>query len=41
MYREIQKVRNPEILVITPLREGDKISKETKRSIKRNDTLFD
>ena len=37
----IQKVINPKILVITPLKINDKISKETKISIKRNNTPFD
>ncbi len=34
----VQKCKNPEILVITPLKRGDKISKDTKKSIKRNKT---
>lgn len=32
--------KNPEILIITPLRPTDKISKETKVSVKRNNTPF-
>jgi hypothetical protein len=32
---------NPEFLVITPLKPGDKISKKTKKSIKRNNFPFD
>ena len=32
--------KQPEILVITPLKSGDKISKNTKKSIKRNKTPF-
>ncbi len=36
--RTIVKCKNPEILLITPLKIGDKVSKETKKSIKRNKT---
>jgi hypothetical protein len=36
----IKDCKNPEILVITPLRVSDKISKETKISIKRNKVNF-
>lgn len=37
----IKKEKNPDILVITPLLTGHKISKETKKSIKRNDLSFE
>lgn len=36
----IQETENPEILVLTPLLTGHSISKETKKSIKRNDIPF-
>ena len=41
MIKRIVKCKNPEILVITPLGIGDKVSKETKKSIKRNKTPFE
>ncbi len=41
MIKRIVKCKNPEILVITPLGIGDKISRETKKSIKRNKTPFE
>lgn len=37
----ITKVNNPELLVVTPLLTGHKISKETKLGIKRNNVNFD
>jgi hypothetical protein len=40
MLNLIKDCKNPEILVITPLRISDKISKETKISIKRNKVNF-
>lgn len=40
MLELIKNCKNPEILVITPLRVSDKISKETKISIKRNKVNF-
>lgn len=39
-YRVIKDCNDPEVLVITPLLPGHKISKETKKTIKRNDTQF-
>jgi len=41
MIKKIVRCKNPEILVITPLGIRDKISKETKKSIKRNKTPFE
>jgi len=41
MIKKIVKCKNPEILAITPLKIGDKISKETKKSVKRNKTSFE
>lgn len=41
MIKKIVKHHKPEILVITPLKKGDKILKETKKSIKRNKTPFE
>lgn len=40
MIKTIVKHKDPQILVITPLLTGHKISKETKKSIKRNKTPF-
>lgn len=40
MLKIITECKNPSILVITPLLDGRKISKETKVSIKRNDTPY-
>jgi hypothetical protein len=40
MYKEIQIAQNSEILAITPLLPGHKISKETKVGLKRSDDLF-
>ena len=37
----VKKCNKPEVLVITPLKKGDKISKETKKSIKRNKVPFE
>lgn len=37
----LKEEKNPDLLVVTPLLPGHKISKETKRSIKRNDIRFD
>ena len=39
--RIIKKSEDPKFLVITPLKVGDKISKETKKSVKRNNYPFD
>ncbi len=39
--RTIVKCKNPEILLITPLKIGDKVSKDTKKSIKRNKVPFE
>ena len=36
----VKECNNPKILVITPLLPGHKISKETKKTIKRNDVKF-
>lgn len=36
MIKIVKETKNPEILIITPLWPGHDISKETKRSIKRN-----
>ena len=36
----IKEVKDPEILVITPLWTGHKISKATKKTIKRNDVPY-
>ena len=36
----LKEVKNPEILVVTPLWTGHKISKETKKTIKRNDVPY-
>lgn len=41
MLKVIQETKNPLFLVITPLKPNDKISKETKISIKRNRYAFD
>lgn len=41
MFNVIQKVKNPEIVVLTPLRTTDKIHKDLKKSLKRNNVLFD
>lgn len=40
MFDLIHKDKNPEFCIITPLRVNDKISKETKTSVKRNKTPF-
>jgi len=40
MLKIIKKSNNPRYLVITPLKTGDKISKITKKTIKRNDIPF-
>ena len=37
----IQKVKNPMVLIITPLLTGHTILKECKKSVKRNDIEFD
>lgn len=39
-FEIIKESKNPEILVITPLIPGHKISKETKKTIKRNDVPY-
>lgn len=36
----LREDENPEILILTPLLTGDRISKETKKSIRRNETSF-
>ena len=41
MYRVIRKLKSPKYLVITPLKTGDKISKKTKKGVKRNKLSFD
>ena len=41
MYRVIKKVKSPKYLVITPLKSGDKISKKTKKGVKKNKLPFD
>lgn len=40
MLKIIRECKDPEVLVITPLLPGRKISKETKVSIKRNETPY-
>ncbi len=40
MLKIVEKHKNPEICIITPLRPKDKISKETKISVKRNKKSF-
>ena len=40
MLNTIQTVKSPKFLIITPLKKGDKISKETKKMVKRNNTPF-
>ena len=39
-FRIIKESKDPKILVVTPLLPGHKISKETKKTIKRNDIPF-
>jgi hypothetical protein len=39
--KKIKEEKNPELLVITPLLPGHKISKDTKKTIKRNDLKFE
>ena len=41
MFEIIKKVKNPRFLVITPLRKGDYISKQTLETINNNSTPFD
>lgn len=41
MYKIIKKSKNPKYLIITPLKIGDKISKETKETVKKNNIQFD
>ena len=41
MFSTIKQSYKPKYLVITPLKPGDKISKETKETIKRNKLPFD
>jgi len=41
MIKRIVKCKDPEVLVITPLLPGSKISKDTKKSIKRNKVPFE
>lgn len=38
MIKTLRSDKNPRLLVITPLRVGDKVSKTTKKTIKRNKT---
>jgi hypothetical protein len=40
-YKEIKIVNNPKYLVITPLKPGDKISRDVKKTINRNKLNFD
>lgn len=41
MLRELKIVNDPQVLVVTPLWPGHKISRNTKISIKRNDIEYD
>lgn len=41
MYKEIRKAKTPKYLIITPLKEGDKISKETRETVNLNRLQFD
>jgi len=41
MIKIIKKVKNPKVLIVTPLWAGQQISKETKKTLKRNDIQFD
>ena len=41
MIKFVKEVKNPEVLIVTPLLTGHEISKETKRTLKRNKTMFD
>lgn len=41
MFNVIQKVKNPVSVVLTPLRTTDTIHKDLKKSLKRNNILFD
>lgn len=40
MIKTLVQCKNPEILVITPLKKRDKVSKETKKTLKRCDVPF-
>lgn len=40
MIKKVVQQKDPEILIITPLREGAKISKQTKKTIKRTKTPY-
>ncbi len=40
MIKVLVKCKDPEILVITPLKKGDKVSPETKKTLKRCDVPF-
>jgi hypothetical protein len=40
MIKIIKEVKNPKVLIVTPLWAGHKISKETKKTLKRNDIPF-
>lgn len=40
MIKKVVEHHDPSILIITPLRQGDKISKETKKTIKRTKTPY-
>jgi hypothetical protein len=41
MYKEIVKTDGPQVLLITPLRKDDQISKGTLDSIKKSKVKFD
>ncbi len=41
MIKIIKKVKKPKVLIVTPLWAGHTISKETKKTLKRNDIPFD
>jgi len=40
MIKIIKKAKNPKVLIVTPLWAGHQISKETKKTLKRNDIPF-
>lgn len=41
MIKIIKKAKDPKVLIVTPLWAGHAISKETKKTLKRNDIQFD
>lgn len=41
MIKFVKEVKKPDVLVVTPLLTGHKISKETKRTLKRNAISYD